>query len=321
MGRNSSKKGNLKSLLKKHTQDNKKKQGLQKKQENIENLQKQKKNKITGNKNNTGEQQHNLLTVPFETPEDIVLLIGEGDFSYTRCLIESNYHTKPRNIIATSYDNSLKELNLKYPTTFKENYDFLISQGVKIMLGVDATNLVKSLKVSKRTGIAKILNVEKIDCIIFNFPHTGAGIKDMDRNVQQHQNLLENFAKSTKEVVGLFDAYINNKCTDSYSQSYMTVTNNNKTKSNNCRLAISLFKGLPYDNWQLKKIMNTNGWKTVTTFKFDWEKFKEYQHRRTNSEMSTTKKFDEREARVHLFDKFGVTTKVKEQKSAESDDE
>ncbi|KAL6929959.1 hypothetical protein ACO0SA_001365 [Hanseniaspora valbyensis] len=322
MAKKQSRKGNLKSLLKQHNQENQKKLKELKIKENLVNLQKFKKDKITGNKKNIStQQQHNLLTVPFENPDDILFLVGEGDFSYVRSLIESNYHHKPQNIIATSYDNSLKELNLKYPTTFKENYEFLIEKGVKIMLGVDATNLVKSLKISKRTGVNKILNVERLDCIIFNFPHTGAGVKDVDRNIQQHQKLLLNFFKSANELLGLFNAYNANKCTDSYAQSYKTVTNNNKAKGNNCRLAVSLFKGLPYDNWQLKKIANTNDWKTLTTFKFEWEKFQGYQHRRTNSEMSTTKKFDEREARVHLFDKVGVLQKRKTQKNDDEDSE
>lgn len=308
MGKKHSKRGNLKALLKKHNEDDQKRKNLLKKKGNLEMLERLKKDKITGNKKNR-DQENQSLIVPFETTMDVLFLIGEGDFSYTRSLIEMNYHDKPSNIIATSFDNSVEELCLKYPTTFKENYEFLVEKKVKIIFGVDATNLVKSLKISKRTSANKVLNVEKIDCMIFNFPHTGSGVKDMDRNIMQHQKLLDAFFGSAKELVSLFDAYANKKCTDSYAQSYKAVTNRNVVEKRNCRLAVSLFKGLPYDNWQLKKLANTKGWKTLTTFKFDWSKFKMYQHRRTNSEMSTTKNFAEREARVHLFDIIGIVKK------------
>lgn len=323
MAKKNGKRGNLKSMLKQHTIENKKYQQLTKKKENIANLEKLKKNKITGNKKNDGSSQKHKetdLIVPFSKPNDVLFLLGEGDFSYTRSLIESGYHTDPTKIIATSYDNSVKELKLKYPTTFEENYKFLTDKGVKIMFSIDATNLIKSLKISNRSGVNKILQVENVDCIIFNFPHTGSGIKDVERNVLQHQKLLNDFFKSSAEFIKLFDKYNANKCTDSYAMSYKKVVGNNTDETlNRCRLAVATFKGLPYDNWQVKKLANINGWKTLTTFKFDWDNFKEYQHRRTNSEMSTTKDFKEREARVHLFDRLGVQNKKKDTKKGDED--
>ena len=324
MAKKNGKRGNLKSMLKQHSIENKKYQMLSKKKENIANLEKLKKNKITGNKKNVASLQKHKdtdLIVPFSTPNDVLFLIGEGDFSYTRSLIESGYHKDPTKIIATSFDNSIKELKLKYPTTFEENYKFLTDKGVRIMLSIDATDLIKSLKISNRSGVNKILQVENIDCIIFNFPHTGAGVKDMERNILHHQKLLNGFFKSSAEFIKLFDKYNANKCTDSYAMSYKKVVGNNKDDTlNKCRLAVSIFKGLPYDNWQLKKLANTNGWKTLTTFKFEWDNFKEYQHRRTNSEMSTTKDFKERDARVHLFDRLGLPQHQKNDKKG-SDEE
>lgn len=132
-----------------------------------------------------------------------VLLIGEGDFSYCRALVsfflamekgfkeanEGEECVRKWRIIATSLDNR-ETVTRKYRKA-KVNLLFLeATDGVEILFGVDGT------KLHENRELKQVYPVSGPTRIIFNFPHTGAGIKDRERNIVAQQKMLKGFFDS-----------------------------------------------------------------------------------------------------------------------------
>lgn len=259
--------------------------------------------------------------IPFQADETL-LLVGEGDFSFTRSLIEQDY-LKPENIIATSYDDSVSELELKYPHSFRENYDFLIKSGVKVLFKVDVTDLIKSMTISKRNTWAKLLGptwkYKTLQNIMFNFPHTGKGIKDQDRNIAEHQQLIFAYFRSCKKLFELVNSPIL-QSKNSYEQGYTSSQGNSGLSPEGYgKIILSVFTGEPYDSWLIKSLAKDNGLCVRRSHKFKWEQYPEYHHRRTNSEQETTKPAEERDARIYIFGKFEASKKVKSNDSSDEE--
>lgn len=241
-------------------------------------------------KKKTAPLQASQKFQPF-SPKDRVILIGEGDFSFAVSVIKSEY-LKPENIIATSYD-SFEDLKQKYFNTVEENVEYLTSKGVTIMYKVDCQDLVSSLNLTTRITKHKsknksVLNgMDGIDCIVFNFPHTGKGIKDMERNIAVHQDLVLKFFQSCK---AFFELLRNNRG---------LLSSDTKSKDN---VLMALFDGEPYDSWDVRKIAKTNGFKAERSGKFCWDLFPGYKHRRTNGGLKETSTPSmNKSSRLYLF--------------------
>lgn len=105
-------------------------------------------------------------TIPFQST-DTILLIGEGNFSFTHALIVNPppagglEHLPPRNVTATAYDTE-EECYEKYPDA-EEIVKTLRERGVEIYFGVDATRLERIAGLKGRNW----------DRIVWNFPHAG----------------------------------------------------------------------------------------------------------------------------------------------------
>ncbi|SMN20592.1 similar to Saccharomyces cerevisiae YIL096C BMT5 Putative protein of unknown function [Maudiozyma saulgeensis] len=257
------------------------------------------------------QKQREASVIPFQSDETL-LLIGEGDFSFARSIVEQGY-MKPENLIATSYDASITELNLKYPNTFQDNYDFLIEEGVKILFQTDATKLVRSMKISKHTPWTKIMGPEwrnkYLNNIMFNFPHTGKGIKDQDRNIRDHQELVFGYFDSSKQLFSLVNSHIKGTKNNHTLGYNLEKTGKNANPDGISaegygKTLLSVFAGEPYDSWQIKALAKDNGLMLDSSSKFAWENYPQYHHKRTNSEQNTTKPAHEREARTYIFKKF-----------------
>ncbi|XDT30427.1 protein of unknown function (DUF2431) [Nakaseomyces glabratus] len=283
------------------------------------------KQKTQLNKNQKKQQQNSVekTFIPFEKNETL-MLVGEGDFSFARSIIEESY-ILPENLIVTSYDNSYNELKLKYPHSFEENFKFLVDNNVKILYQVDATKLIKSLKLSKHTPWSKLMGpswkFKYLQNIMFNFPHTGKGVKDQDRNIRDHQELLFGFFDSAKQLYSLVNS--NKKNLEVGQTMGYNLSNNHDAKSNITeegygRIILSLFTGEPYDSWSIKILAKNNGLQLERSNKFQWENFPQYSHKRTNSEQDTTKPAKERDARIYIFKKY---EKTKPKKVSEDSDE
>lgn len=248
--------------------------------------------------------QPNKTFIPFTT-KDTVLLVGEGDLSFAVSCIKAGY-VESSKLIVTSYDASPTELAHKYPHTFPQNNEFLKSKGVEVLYKVDATDLIRSLKIKKTK------NFPKVDCVVFNFPHTGRGMKDVDRNIRDHQMLVLGYFKSSVE---LFD-FLNKREVKSAKHNDLNVL---EKEDKEPKIVLSVFEGEPYDSWNIKSLSKTLGLKVERSGRFQWGAFKGYQHKRTNSEQSTTKVASERDARIYVFEKFRKQQQKK--KVEDSDDE
>ena len=102
-------------------------------------------------------------TTPFKST-DSVLLIGEGNFSFARALIQSpalELGLLPNNITATAYDSE-QECYEKYPEA-RLIVSNLRSSGMEILFSVDGTCLEKNSSLKGR----------RWDRVVWNFPHAG----------------------------------------------------------------------------------------------------------------------------------------------------
>ncbi|KAK5083026.1 hypothetical protein LTR05_006908 [Lithohypha guttulata] len=169
--------------------------------------------------------------IPF-SKHDRVLLVGEGDFSFTLSLVK-NY--KVSAVLATSYDDE-DTLKQKYP-----NINSTLNQIAKVGKGLPVEDLrtsdvggdeewagfssdevanatedvsvasTKSAEVNILHGIdatllskahRKVLSqYAPFTKIVFNFPHTGGLSTDVNRQVRANQELLVDFFNSAKPLL------------------------------------------------------------------------------------------------------------------------
>lgn len=223
------------------------------------------------------QQKGKKAYIPFNR-EDTLLLVGEGDFSFARSLVEQNL-INPEKLIASSYD-SKDDLIAKYASA-QENLDLLEQNGVALYHSIDATNMVEAFQIKKARKLPKLNH------IMFNFPHTGRGMKDMDRNIRDHQILVLGFYKSASELL--------KECSSELEADMYLLEPPHQS------ILLSVFEGEPYVLWGIKALARDVGWKVERSGRFDWEAFPGYHHRRTNSMRDTTKPAQEREARIYCF--------------------
>ncbi|RIB04118.1 hypothetical protein C2G38_1988860 [Gigaspora rosea] len=181
-------------------------------------------------------------------PDDNILLVGEGNFSFARTLAESILYTG-HNIIATSYDT--KEILIKKYDDAQSNINIFIECGGQVLYQVDATKLEN----------CKELKNKRFDKIVFNFPHTGLGIKDQDRNILANQLLIHSFLKSSLNFLTSRKIYSDNK---------------------DGEIHITMKTGLPYDHWNIRKLIKSiENLGIKETFDFNPNLYPGYEHRRT----------------------------------------
>ena len=105
------------------------------------------------------------------------LLLGEGDFSFAAAL--ALVWGDASQLVATAYDEEAPA-TIKY-SSLAENVEAIRSLGGTVLFGVDAMKAAAHKQLRTRAPF---------DRIIFNFPHTGSGIKDQKRNILSNQELL-----------------------------------------------------------------------------------------------------------------------------------
>ncbi|CAD0087094.1 unnamed protein product [Aureobasidium vineae] len=105
------------------------------------------------------QQQHQEHIIPFDAL-DRILVIGDGDLSFSRSLVDTHGCAA---LLATTYD-SAAELLEKYPQA-QENKDAIEAEEQRVLHGVDATKLGQK-EVKKQAG--------GWERVLFNFPHAVA---------------------------------------------------------------------------------------------------------------------------------------------------
>ncbi|GER52716.1 hypothetical protein STAS_30191 [Striga asiatica] len=118
----------------------------------------------------------------------IILLVGEGDFSFSRALAMA--FGSATNIVATSFDTH-DTLMTNYKNAYA-NLAILETMGATLIHGVDATQM--------RTH--PHLQFLKFHRIIYNFPHAGFhGKEDNPELIQLHRNLVHGFLTNASTML------------------------------------------------------------------------------------------------------------------------
>ncbi|KAG9294571.1 hypothetical protein G9A89_008050 [Geosiphon pyriformis] len=194
-----------------------------------------------------GHHQKPLLPPPYSS-DDSILLIGEGNFSFARSLAEDVLNTG--HLITATACDSEKIVYEKYGNA-SEHIKLLQEFGAKVFFEVDGTQLEKF----------KTLKGKRFDKIVFNFPHTGSGIKDKDRNILANQKLLNAFFQSA--IPFLTSRLIHNDLKDG-------------------EIHITIRSGPPYDEWNIRQIAKSTDILVVErTIPFLPQQYPNYEHRRT----------------------------------------
>jgi 25S rRNA (uracil2634-N3)-methyltransferase len=243
--------------------------------------------------------------VPFGTYEHI-LLVGEGDFSFTHSLVVQHGCA---NVTATSYDSE-SQVREKYPD-FETIHDELseLSPPVPLHHNIDATRLssykhLRCIREDEDEDDSQGHVKDGWDTICFMFPHTGGLSTDVNRQVRANQALLVSFFKSCLEASTpkqrlqiLTSQYHKNHPSPLRARSHFLRMGG--------RIIVTLFEGEPYTLWNIRDLARHAGLKVVESWKFDWNQFPGYKHVRTLGaiEGGGAWKGEDRDARTYIFEK------------------
>ncbi|KAH8724767.1 hypothetical protein GQ44DRAFT_740115 [Phaeosphaeriaceae sp. PMI808] len=291
---------------------------------------KQKKNMTTATTTTTpsshspslqASQKHDI---PFGT-YDYILLVGEGDFSFTHSLALAHGCA---NITSTSLDTA-PSIREKYPSFEAIRADLEgLTPPVPIHHAVDAT------KVSTYKHLRCVRDDDDDDgddegkgwdTIAFMFPHTGGLSTHVNRQVRSNQALLVSFFKSCLE-------------TATSAQRMQVLASQRQMHGRKKptpllplpqarapflrmggRIVVTLFEGEPYSLWNVRDLARHVGLKVVESWKFDAGQYPGYKHVRTLGaiEGGGGWKGEDREARVYVFEKVPLVADSDEEKELE----
>ncbi|KAJ3042263.1 hypothetical protein HDV00_007630 [Rhizophlyctis rosea] len=199
-----------------------------------------------------GSYTRKLPSIPY-SESDTILLIGEGNFSFSHALSELLHGAAT--IVATAYDSE-EVARTKY-SDLDEHLTAISELGGEVLFNVDGTNL----------DACKPLRNRSFSKIVFNFPHVGAGIKDQDRNIRTNQQLL----------LAFFNAAISK-----LSSASDPINDHSGTPSTDGEIHVTLKEGEPYDSWDIRaQAKTTESLACVRSFEFVPTLYPEYEHRRT----------------------------------------
>ena len=209
--------------------------------------------------------------IPFK-PTDQILLVGEGDFSFSHSLLKTH---DCNSLFATSFDTRPVIL-AKYPQAAS---NLQVLEGAqegrsRVLYDVNATKIGTS-----RLGSGgKIIKKGGFDRIVFNFPHVGGLTKNVDRQIRYNQELLLGFFKAAIPIL-----------------------------ASDGTIIVTIFEGEPYDRWDLKGLARDAGLKSQKSFKFQSSAYPGYKHARTLGNINGGKgwKGEERPARTYVLEVNG----------------
>lgn len=238
-----------------------------------------------------------------------ILTIGDGDLSFSRSLSE---FVPGDQLICTTLDDE-KEAAQKYPLTYTTNQQILESFGATILGTVDGTKL--SLDYLGKKLDKKPL--PWINTIVFNFPHTGEGIKDRLHNIRSQQQLLLGFLKAAALLLEEQQRLQATNFHPDVARHAIMARSSDETNANTeeytlhfgCRprpeIHLTSWVGDPYDDWNIKGLASSLGkdrLQLIETFSFDCNRYSQYRHCRTiGSLQDDDDMFVGRTARTFVF--------------------
>ncbi|KAF1351661.1 hypothetical protein EJ07DRAFT_136780 [Lizonia empirigonia] len=249
---------------------------------------------------------------------DHILLVGEGDFSFTKSLVEEHGCA---NITATSLDSEASVLE-KYPS-FEHTRTALTSLTPPVPLhhAIDATKLssYKALRCARSSSSSPSDdgNASGWDTIAFLFPHVGGLSTHINRQVRANQALLVSFFKSCletstpKQRLRLLEAQANTP--------NLVQRPPREFLRSGGRVCVALFEGEPYSLWNVRDLARHAGLRVVESFRFDWAQYPGYAHVRTLGalEGGGAWRGEDREARMYVFEKVALEADSDEERELE----
>ncbi|KAI8953971.1 hypothetical protein F4801DRAFT_68291 [Xylaria longipes] len=225
------------------------------------------------------QQRHAEPTIPF-TPEDKILLVGDGDLSFAASLVEHHYCV---DVTATVFEKNREELLEKYPHAEDNIAKIEAEEGCRVLFSVDATKMVpftNKLGRSKTSGSENASGAAGVmDRIIFNFPHVGGKSTDVNRQVRYNQELLVSFFQRAIPSLAPGGSII-----------------------------VTLFEGEPYTLWNIRDLARHSGLQVERSFRFQATAYPGYHHARTlgvvrsrSGEVGGGWKGEDRAARSYIF--------------------
>ncbi|KAM7197696.1 protein of unknown function (DUF2431) domain containing protein [Rhypophila sp. PSN 637] len=229
-------------------------------------------------------KQHTEPVIPF-SPEESILLIGEGDLSFAASLAA---HHGCANLTATVLERNIDELAEKYPHVHaniskicppsNNNNNNNNNHNNKILYNIDARKFAPFVR--KPGGVGSP-TIGLMDRIIFNFPHVGGKSTDVNRQVRYNQEMLVDFFKRAEVSLSPGGSII-----------------------------VTLFEGEPYTLWNVRDLARHSGLQVERSFKFQAGAYPGYSHVRTLGVLRDKKsgeitgggwKGEERSARSYVF--------------------
>ena len=178
-------------------------------------------------------QQKDYFLELLQTKQSI-LILGDGNLSFSVAVKDM----VPGLIYPTVYD-TVERLVGKYPLASTN----LSTLGDIVNFKVDCTLL----------HTKKWILALDFDCIVFNFPHCGRGIKDEAENIKQNQTLLSKMFKSIRQINTVGVPHV----------------------------CITLKDQHPYTEWDIKYLAKQHGYECIRSCTFFPNNFPGYEHRRT----------------------------------------
>lgn len=194
---------------------------------------------------NSNETIETTKWVSHYSNQQKLLLVGEGDFSFSSCLA-TKFGTA-NHMIATSLD-SINDLHKKYGRDATNNISNLTSRGALVFHDFDACHMA-----TEHATSLCIVKQMFFDRIVFNFPHGGFPSTKAEEAemIQKH-----------KELIRLF--FANARC--------MLLPNG--------EVHVSHKLGDEYDKWKLEEHAQMVGLRLLRKVPFQFDAFPGYRTRR-----------------------------------------